>query len=543
MTSSKQINTQDLLNKRIQVEDQLATVRYVGPVPPTKGEWLGVEWDNVSRGKHDGVHEGVRYFTCSTPNSGSFIRFSPKTTTGRSFLSALMNKYIDDEMKGNDYNAQSDLQTLHWAGNRKIEVEALGWDKVRRKQSHLDRLTEVGLSFEQISSAGMQGEIEACNLNIIDLNLSKNLLSDWETVARICEQLKKLQILRLNYNRFQPLQSPPPQFIEAFKNLKSLSLNYTRISWSQVELLEPSLPNLDNLQLGFNNMRHFGTSDTKRSQPNDRLVHGFRKLKILNLESNGIDSWEEVARFSKLESLEVLFLTTNKLDKIVYPSNDAFPKLRFLIVSENKIADWTSVDELNKFPALKELRIKNNPFLDGVKPTESNASLIGRVKGLTMLNGSTITLGDRADAERYYLRLCVREFKTPEEIEKVHPRYKELCDIHGTPTADELLAQSMSGMLKDRLITVVITHRKSLTDSEHVKKVTKRLLGTMTIRSLKNLLQKLFGVSTFDQSLFRIPKMEEGMDEQEPVEMNDDLRELSYYDLVAGEEIILIKAE
>ena len=34
------------------------------------------------------------------------------------------------------------------------------------------------------------------------------------------------------------------------------------------------------------------------------------------------------------------------------------------------------------------------------------------------------------------------------------------------------------------------------------------------------------------------------MDEQEePVEMNDDLRELSYYDLVAGEEIILIKTE
>ena len=33
------------------------------------------------------------------------------------------------------------------------------------------------------------------------------------------------------------------------------------------------------------------------------------------------------------------------------------------------------------------------------------------------------------------------------------------------------------------------------------------------------------------------------MDEQEPVEMDDDLRELSYYDLVAGEEIILIKTE
>ncbi len=28
------------------------------------GLWLGVEWDDPERGKHDGSHEGVRYFTC-----------------------------------------------------------------------------------------------------------------------------------------------------------------------------------------------------------------------------------------------------------------------------------------------------------------------------------------------------------------------------------------------------------------------------------------------------------------------------------------------
>lgn len=28
------------------------------------GLWLGVEWDNPDRGKHDGSHEGVQYFTC-----------------------------------------------------------------------------------------------------------------------------------------------------------------------------------------------------------------------------------------------------------------------------------------------------------------------------------------------------------------------------------------------------------------------------------------------------------------------------------------------
>lgn len=40
------------------------TVRYVGPVRGTRGEWLGVEWDDPARGKHAGVHEGLKYFDC-----------------------------------------------------------------------------------------------------------------------------------------------------------------------------------------------------------------------------------------------------------------------------------------------------------------------------------------------------------------------------------------------------------------------------------------------------------------------------------------------
>ena len=40
------------------------TVRYIGPVSGTKGEWLGVEWDDSTRGKHDGSHNGMKYFDC-----------------------------------------------------------------------------------------------------------------------------------------------------------------------------------------------------------------------------------------------------------------------------------------------------------------------------------------------------------------------------------------------------------------------------------------------------------------------------------------------
>lgn len=40
------------------------TVRFVGAVHGTSGIWLGVEWDDPKRGKHDGVKDGRRYFNC-----------------------------------------------------------------------------------------------------------------------------------------------------------------------------------------------------------------------------------------------------------------------------------------------------------------------------------------------------------------------------------------------------------------------------------------------------------------------------------------------
>jgi len=52
------------LGQRLSYELALCTVRYIGPVQGTQNKWLGVEWDNPARGKHDGEHNGVRYFTC-----------------------------------------------------------------------------------------------------------------------------------------------------------------------------------------------------------------------------------------------------------------------------------------------------------------------------------------------------------------------------------------------------------------------------------------------------------------------------------------------
>ena len=70
------------------------TVRYVGEVDGHKGVWVGIEWDNPSRGRHDGEVQGKRYFRCSVEgeNSASFVR-PQKLQHGVTLYDALMEQY------------------------------------------------------------------------------------------------------------------------------------------------------------------------------------------------------------------------------------------------------------------------------------------------------------------------------------------------------------------------------------------------------------------------------------------------------------------
>lgn len=56
------------LDSRLSIGGERCTVRFAGLLPdttPADAPWLGVEWDDRDRGKHDGTHDGVRYFQCS----------------------------------------------------------------------------------------------------------------------------------------------------------------------------------------------------------------------------------------------------------------------------------------------------------------------------------------------------------------------------------------------------------------------------------------------------------------------------------------------
>lgn len=49
---------------RFSLGSHRGTIRWIGEIKGAKGSWLGVEWDDANRGKHNGEHEGITYFTC-----------------------------------------------------------------------------------------------------------------------------------------------------------------------------------------------------------------------------------------------------------------------------------------------------------------------------------------------------------------------------------------------------------------------------------------------------------------------------------------------
>lgn len=65
-----------ILGQRLQVDKHKATVLFIGAVDGQFGTWIGLEWDEVTRGKHDGSHCGKRYDAVSFTFPGSGPRVS-----------------------------------------------------------------------------------------------------------------------------------------------------------------------------------------------------------------------------------------------------------------------------------------------------------------------------------------------------------------------------------------------------------------------------------------------------------------------------------
>src|SRR5207248_705816 len=110
------------------------------------------------------------------------------------FLEALHKKYVSDTPTG-PYS-QNIYQPIEWGGK---VVEEVGFEKIRKQLAILHELKIVLLDGFCIYGAGRGdlGEIRRTCPKIVELDLSGNLLEEWEEVVKICGQLVILRSLRL----------------------------------------------------------------------------------------------------------------------------------------------------------------------------------------------------------------------------------------------------------------------------------------------------------------------------------------------------------
>ncbi|XP_061087693.1 tubulin-specific chaperone E isoform X1 [Conger conger] len=515
----------DAVGRRVACDGERGTVRYVGAVPPTAGLWLGVEWDNPERGKHDGCHEGTRYFTCRHPTSGSFVR-TKKVSFGVDVLTAMRQRYESEpeQVTGEELTISSKT------------VERVGFEAISEKQ-RLENCREVSLAGCGVCSPGLDDEILQTSPNIVILNLAQSLLCSWEDVACIARQLTKLRELQLGQNRLRP-PADPASLKPAFANLKVLDLSGSALSWPELLECAPMWHALEELYA-------FDNSITELQRP----IGVLQSLTVLDLSNNPLADGSEILKIAELPRLEKLNLSNTGLSTLQFPDVDPglktamFPALKTLVLKGNNISEWWVVNELDKLASLRQLSIGRNPVLSGERNRETARQiLIARLGQLHVLDSMEIVPEERKGAELDYCKMFGEKWlesgghrdpamdRPSAEFTTLHPRYQTLIQKYGAPEEGELKKQKPFA-LKNQLLTVTFM----CPDQADRKPIQKKIPDTMTVQKVKGLLFRLLKVQGSELKLTYTSSKMEGKE----IEIDNDLKPLQFYSVEDGDLVLV----
>lgn len=537
-----------VLGQRVQVVSsaeknmQVGTVKYIGPVAGYHGMWVGVDWDS-GKGRHNGTVNGVHYFDTTEAQSGTFVR-PYIINAGLSIVDALNLRY-----RASSSDKDKEEMYVVSVRQRRVAVQLVGLEKIEERQKHLDALVSAMLMYTGVASVGPPGELRATAPNIRELDLTANLLPDWHEVGRLCDELQDLSILDLSSSRIRIGPAPLP----TLSTLKTLVLNCCRLTWEQVNKLKDSIPQIEELHLAGNLiglLEPVGTADAGEAASSHRgLVHGFESLRLLNLEDNKIDSWEEVMRLAALQSLKQLHLSGNSISKIGFSGLEAtsvptsselikggvgFEKLETLLLANNRLSDWASIDALDSLPHLKDIRLTGNPVVDS-NGSNSRFMLIARLGKITSLNGSLVKPRERKDSEIRYVRYIISTTSMCKEgdLAELHPRFAQLQAVHDVPIDSvHVGAAPATKKLAASLLQINI-HCVAPSTGERPP-VTKKLPASTTVGKLKLLCQGLFKLNVEDQCLFLTDE-----DTPFPLPLDDDMETLGELGLMPGSTIVI----
>jgi hypothetical protein len=276
--------------------------------------------------------------------------------------------------------------------------------------------------------------------HIAELDLTDNLLSDWDEIANILKSFTNLKSLNLSNNLLNETDDNiDNRIVDKLDNVKTpmtqLVLNGNNVSWPTIVYLVDKMPKLEELHLSTNNLQN----------PTDNLLkHG--NLAQLYLSCNPISDFSTVTQNLINSCPRLVLLSLAECPVGTLPDvNDntetinTVNSLKSLNMSTTAISNWNEVDKLRKFEGLQDLRLQGCPFLDELTAHERRMLLIARLPNVKVLNGGDkISDLEREDAERafirYYMDAPVSEQPTRlEELIEVHGRLDPLVNIDLTP--------------------------------------------------------------------------------------------------------------
>lgn len=129
-----------------------------------------------------------------SPKAASFVRPTRTADQPRTFLQALHEKYAPSVAA--DKGQASSGQQIVISGK---VAEEIGFDKIRKQQAQLSELKIVILDGLRVSSASAPGEqpiSEVCP-KVVELDVSRSLIIDFQEIVEVCSQLKSLRRLGL----------------------------------------------------------------------------------------------------------------------------------------------------------------------------------------------------------------------------------------------------------------------------------------------------------------------------------------------------------
>ncbi len=559
------------LNTRIELNGYCGIIKYIGNSKHKKETdnilWLGIEWDEESRGKHDGTVENYNYFdTKNKKNSGSLIKIS-KVNFGISLEEALKFKYNFENQKNEKYDFMNNLvenEAYIKANKKRIEIEFVGKEKAIKKYSDYKNFPRIDLSNSYISNLyGIREKLPEMFPKLIELDLSKSLISKWSDLSFIILNLKKLESLNFSENKLEfdkefyviknllnsdidnkdimksnhddnsDFSNKSNINIENKKNLnlKNLILNKNFLSFEDLMKISFLFPQLENLYLFDNDINENYLPPFLEKKTVTEFKSNLNNLKILSLEKNNICKIDKLLNYFPNKNLISLNLSQNSIKHLIniskntkkeedYCKNsfvedfnfvDFFINLKYLNLDFNAIYDYDMLfNQLKYLSNLEELNILNNGFVRNKNVGMENAevNIIGRLLRLTVLNNSTISKGLKRDSELIYLKNSVKDYflKIVKEdfiLEKFEEHMKEFHPNYF------VLKKKYFDPVEDFIEGIKPTNTNTIkgnmiefTFKYKEKSLKKKFPKTTTFYNLKNLLMRLFKINgTF---IFRI---------------------------------------